>query len=41
MGVNAEGEHLWDDWYESEQQARQAIAEGEYGEVVERSSGGP
>jgi len=36
MGVDARGKHLWDIWHESEQAARKAIAEGHYGEVVER-----
>jgi len=36
MGVNARGEHLWDDWFESEQARREAIGHGRYGEVVER-----
>jgi hypothetical protein len=36
MGVNAHGDHLWDNWYESEQAAREAIADGDYGAVVER-----
>ena len=36
MGVNAAGEHLWDDWYESEEAAREVIADGHYGPVVER-----
>jgi|SRR5947209_16326510 len=36
MGVNAKGEHLWDDWYESETAAREAIADGGYGAVTER-----
>ena len=36
MGVNRAGEHLWDDWYESEDAARKVIADGHYGEVVER-----
>lgn len=37
MGVNADGDHLWDNWYESEQAAREAIADGHYGAVIERS----
>lgn len=36
MGVHAQGQHLWDDWYESEHAAREAIAEGRYGAVIER-----
>jgi hypothetical protein len=36
MGVDARGQHLWDDWFESEQAAREAIALGRYGDVVER-----
>jgi hypothetical protein len=36
MGVNGLGAHLWDNWYESEQTARDAIASGHYGPVVER-----
>ena len=36
MGANARGEHLWDDWFESEQAAREAIGRGRYGEAVER-----
>ena len=40
MGVDAKGQHLWDDWYESEQAAREALAVGRYGEAVERQSGG-
>jgi len=38
MGLNAEGRHLWDDWYESEAAAREAIDDGEYGAVVDRTS---
>jgi hypothetical protein len=38
MGVDAEGRHLWDDWYESEEAARDVIADGHYGDVVERQS---
>jgi hypothetical protein len=38
MGVNAEDKHLWDDWYDSEQAAREVIASGHYGAVVERES---
>jgi hypothetical protein len=36
MGVDAEGNVLWDDWYETEQAAREAIMSGWYGEVVGR-----
>jgi hypothetical protein len=37
MGVDAQGRHLWDDWYDSELAAREVIADGHYGEVVERT----
>lgn len=40
FGVDAEGKWLWDDWYETEQAAREAIAVGHYGEVVERGAEG-
>jgi hypothetical protein len=40
MGVDAEGKWLWDDWYESGQAAREAIALGRYGEAVERGADG-
>jgi hypothetical protein len=36
MGVDASGEHLWDDWYGSEAAAREVISDGHYGAVVER-----
>ena len=36
MGVNGRDEHQWDDWYESERDAREAIASGHYGAVTER-----
>jgi hypothetical protein len=36
MGVDARGQHLWDDWYASEDDARGAIESGRYGELVER-----
>ena len=36
MGVNADGAHLWDDWHESEQAAREAMSDGQYGTVVAR-----
>jgi hypothetical protein len=36
MGVDPGGNHTWDDWYESEQAAREAITDGHYGAVVER-----
>jgi hypothetical protein len=36
MGVNAQGEHLWDNWYESEHDAREVIGSGHYGAVIER-----
>ena len=38
MGVDARGQHLWDDWFESEQAARDAIEQGRYGKAVERAS---
>jgi hypothetical protein len=36
MGVDAHGNHLWDNWFESEQAAREAITDGYYGTVIER-----
>jgi hypothetical protein len=36
MGVDGRGQHLWDDWYESEDDARGAIESGRYGELIER-----
>jgi hypothetical protein len=36
MGADANGEHHWDDWYESEEAAREAITDGHYGAVVPR-----
>jgi hypothetical protein len=38
MGVDAQGQHLWDDWFKSEQAAREAIAQGHYGDIVESST---
>ncbi|MGO9958265.1 MAG: hypothetical protein ACLP50_20245 [Solirubrobacteraceae bacterium] len=38
MGVDARGQHMWDDWFESEQAARTATADGRYGDVVERTA---
>ncbi len=35
MGVDADGLHLWDDWYDSEQAAREAISDGHYGAVID------
>ena len=40
MGVDAEGKVLWDDWYESERAAREAIAFGRYGQAVEWGADG-
>lgn len=36
MGVDRGGRHLWDDWYESEDDARGAIESGRYGDLIER-----
>jgi hypothetical protein len=36
MGVDGRGQHTWDDWYETEDDARGAIESGHYGAVVER-----
>jgi hypothetical protein len=36
MGVDSQGQHLWDQWFESEEAARDAILRGEYGEATER-----
>jgi hypothetical protein len=36
MGVDGDGQHLWDDWYESEDAAREAIESGQYGDLVKR-----
>jgi hypothetical protein len=36
MGVDVHGQHLWDDGYELEDDARVAIESGRYGELIER-----
>lgn len=35
MGVDGQGQHTWDVWYDSEDAAREAIATGRYGDMVE------
>jgi hypothetical protein len=36
IGIDARRQHLWDDWYDSEESAREAIVNGQYGDLIER-----